>query len=291
MKSKKLLNKDIVFQGNQTLHCHLKTFDLSEPLIMGILNITPDSFYDGGKYNESTRWQKQTEKMLEESADIIDIGAISTRPGSDDVSEEEEKARIIPVIKQLCKDFPDTVFSVDTFRSNIANEAIQCGASIINDISGGTMDEDMFSTIAKLNVPYILMHIQGTPKTMQNNPITEDITRKVKDFFTVQTQKLNDLNFHNIILDPGYGFGKSLESNYELLNHQDELLDFGYPILTGISRKSMIFKYLQTNPNEALNGTTVLNTLALTRGAKILRVHDVKEAKEVVKLYNVFTEK
>jgi len=259
-----------------------KIINFSTPKIMGILNLTPDSFYDGGKHIDNDSLLKKTEDMILTGADIIDIGAVSTRPGADDVTINEELKRIIEPIKLLSYAFPKTIFSVDTYRAKVAEESIKAGAHIINDISGGTMDPQMFETIAMLKVPYILMHIQGTPKTMQKHPITENIIDIVKSFFQNAVTKLNKLGVEDIILDPGFGFGKSLECNYVLLKNMEKVRINNLPILAGISRKSMINKVLNTKPEEALNGTTALNTIALLHGANILRVHDAKEAKEVV---------
>ncbi len=262
-----------------------KIIDFSTPKIMGILNLTPDSFYDGGKYIDNDSLLKKTEDMILAGADIIDIGAVSTKPGADDVTINEELKRIIEPIKLLSSAFPKTIFSIDTYRAKVAEESIAAGAHIINDISGGTMDPQMFETIAMLKVPYILMHIQGTPQTMQEHPITENIIDIVKSFFQNAVTKLIKLGVEDIILDPGFGFGKSLECNYVLLKNMEKVRINNLPVLTGISRKSMINKVLNTKPDEALNGTTALNTIALLHGTNILRVHDAKEAKEVVDIF------
>ncbi|RLD54645.1 MAG: dihydropteroate synthase [Bacteroidetes bacterium] len=256
---------------------------------MGILNLTPDSFYDGGFYKNEKGFISQTEKMLSEGADIIDIGAVSTRPGADDVTLDEEIKRLVPAIKRISQEFPDAIISVDSYRSKVAEEAINNGAHIINDISGGVFDPEMFHVIAKLKVPYILMHIKGKPKNMQQNPQYKDVVEELTGFFKLQITKLYDLGVtENIILDPGFGFGKSLEDNYTLLRNLSSFKKMGYPLLAGVSRKSMINKVLGTKPSEALNGTSVLHTLALINGANILRVHDVKEAVEVIKLMEVY---
>jgi dihydropteroate synthase len=252
------------------------------PLIMGILNVTPDSFYDGGRYTQSHEYLQKAQQLIDEGADIIDIGAQSTRPGAEDITEEEEHARLIPSITAIRKLFPYILISADTFRAAIAKKAVEAGADIINDISGGTMDEQMFTTVAKLKVPYILMHIQGTPKTMQQHPYYEDVTIDVLDFLKKQLKQLNSLGLTKVIIDPGFGFGKSLEHNYKLLNDLEQFHSLGTPLLVGVSRKSMITKLLKVSANDALNGTTVVNTIALMKGAKILRVHDVKEAREAV---------
>lgn len=258
------------------------------PLIMGILNVTPDSFFDGGKFTSEIQWLEHTQQMIDEGADIIDIGAYSTRPGATNVSEKEEMERLVNVIKSVRKQFPEVLISADTFRASIASKAIDAGANIINDISGGTMDEMMFSTIAKLKVPYILMHIQGSPKTMQQNPQYENVTEDVLNFFTGKLKELKDLGVSKVILDPGFGFGKTLEHNYQLLEDLEKFNSIGSPVLVGFSRKSMVCKLLNIRPKEALNGTSVLNTIALEKGAKIIRVHDVKEAKEAVMIVEYF---
>jgi dihydropteroate synthase len=256
---------------------------------MGILNITPDSFYDGGKYRNNETLLFQAEKMLNEGAAILDIGAVSSRPGAEEVPEDTELERLLPALENLLSAFPDAVISVDTYRSNVARTAVEAGAHIINDISGGTFDEKMFRTVADLNVPYVLMHIKGTPQNMQNNPQYVDVVQEVKYFFKKQLRKLGNTGVtENIILDPGFGFGKTLENNYELLKDLSAFTDLGYPVLAGVSRKSMINKVLQATPDTALNGTTVLNTIALLNGAGILRVHDVKEAVEAVRLVEFY---
>jgi len=259
-----------------------KIIDFSTPKIMGILNLTPDSFYDGGNYMDYDSILKKAEDMIQNGADIIDIGAVSTRPGANDVAVDIELKRIIEPIKLLHAAFPKIILSVDTYRAKVAEESIKAGAQIINDISGGTMDTRMFDTIAMLKVPYILMHIHGTPQTMQNSPITKDVITVVRNFFEAAVTKLNKLGVEDIILDPGFGFGKSLESNYSLLKNMEDIRVSNLPILAGVSRKSMISQVLNTTAQEALNGTTILNTIALFHGANILRVHDVKEAKEAI---------
>ncbi len=284
MKNPKEINISSI--NNNTLKCGTKTIDFSKPLIMGILNLTPDSFYDGGKYNSEKDILRQTEKMINEGAAIIDIGAVSTRPGAEDISEKEEIKRLILVVKSLKQHFPSLTISVDTYRSTIAENMINNGADIINDISGGCFDEKMFEIIAKYDVPYILMHIKGTPKNMQKNPVYADVVKEIKVFFKTQLSQIKKIkgNTNNIILDPGFGFGKTLKHNYQILNNLKDFKTLGQPILVGLSRKSMINKLLNTTPAEALNGTTVLNTISLLNGANILRVHDVKEAVEAVKI-------
>ena len=266
-----------------------RTISLEKPLVMGVLNLAPDSFYDGGFYKDEKGFLSRVGKMLEEGADIIDIGAVSTRPGAEDVKLEDEINRLIPTVRKIAQEFPEAVLSVDTYQSEVARKAIDAGAHIINDISGGVFDPKMLQSIAQLKVPYILMHIKGTPKNMQQNPVYSDVVKEIIDFFKKQLSKLKDLGVtDNIILDPGFGFGKSLEDNYTLLRNLSFFKKLDYPLLVGISRKSMINKVLGTKPSEALNGTTVIHTLALLNGANILRVHDMKEALEVVELMEVY---
>lgn len=262
----------------------------SMPLVMGILNVTPDSFFDGGKYITEAQWLARAQQMVDEGVDIIDIGAYSTRPGAKDVTEIQETELLERVIKSVRKQFPETLISADTFRASVAEKAVEAGANIINDISGGTMDGAMFSTVAKLQVPYILMHIQGTPQTMQQKPHYENVTNEVFAFFSDKLKELKELGFSKVILDPGFGFGKTVEHNYQLLANIKILHSLKSPLLVGFSRKSMVNKLLKVKPENALNGTTVLNTIALEKGAKILRVHDVKEAKEAVRIVNYLKE-
>lgn len=262
-----------------------KLIDLSEPKVMGILNVTPDSFYSESRKQTDYDIRDRVEEIIREGADMIDIGAYSSRPGADDVSMEQEKARIIrgmKIVREISANIP---VSVDTFRADVAKMAVEeLGADIVNDISGGQLDENMFPTVVKLGVPYILMHMKGTPKNMQSEAHYEDLIKEILLYFAERVQKLRDLGQKDIILDPGFGFAKTLEHNYELLNHLEELKILELPYLAALSRKSMIYKLLNSTPEEALNGTSVLNTIALTKGASILRVHDVKEAVEVVKI-------
>ena len=269
-----------------TINCKGNLIDLSSPKVMGILNITPDSFFDGGKYKNEKDILSQTEKMLFEGATFIDVGAYSSRPGAAHISEEEELKRILPVINLLVKKIPEIIISVDTFRSKVATETINYGAAIINDISGGKMDANMFPTVANLQVPYIIMHMLGTPQNMQKNPIYEDVTKEIISFFAKQIHKLHQLKLNDIIIDVGFGFGKTTEHNFELLKNLDLFKSLDTPILAGISRKSMLYKTLDISAQEALNATTSANTIALLNGANILRVHDVKEAVEAVKIVN-----
>lgn len=269
-----------------TINCNGRLIDLSEPKIMGILNTTPNSFYDGGSNHSMDLIFQKVEKHLNDGADILDIGGYSTKPGAEVVSEQEEIDRTAPVIEKIIEKYPELIISVDTFRGNVAKEAVKVGASIINDVSGFELDENMLSTVGDLKVPYILMHMKGTPQTMQDNPTYDDVTLEVNQYFSEKIAALRALGVNDIILDPGFGFAKTLEHNYELFNNID-VLGFGeYPLLVGISRKSMIYKMFGSTPQDALNGTTALNMVALQKGATILRVHDVKEAKETLQIYN-----
>lgn len=267
-----------------TINCKGNLIDLSIPKVMGILNITPDSFYDGGKYKSENDILLQTEKMLQEGATFIDIGAYSSRPGASHISESEELQRIVPVVELLIKEFPDIIISIDTFRSKVANETVQAGAAIINDISGGNMDAKMFETVAQLQVPYILMHMQGTPQNMQENPTYKNITTELLQFFSQKINQLRHLKLNDVIIDVGFGFGKTIEQNYQLLKDLSFFKTLNTPILAGVSRKSMLYKTLNISAKEALNATTSANTIALLNGANILRVHEVKEAMEAVKI-------
>ncbi|WP_372649723.1 dihydropteroate synthase [Draconibacterium sp.] len=271
---------------NSTLHLGEKEVDLSIPVVAGIVNITPDSFFDGGKMEDETTMLKAVEQMVADGAGIIDVGAVSTRPGSKTVSTKEELARLLPAVKAIHKDFPEVALSVDTFRSWVAVRVIdEVGPIIINDISGGSLDSNMFETVGKLQVPYILSHIKGTPLNMQEDPQYDDLIREVAQYFAERVKKLNKLGVKEVILDPGFGFGKTLDHNYELLNKLDAFKVYQLPVMVGLSRKSMIWKALDAKPETALNGTSVANTLALMGGADILRVHDVKEAVEAVKIF------
>lgn len=262
-----------------------KELDFRIPVVMGILNVTPDSFYDGGKYISEVGIIERIHQIVEEGAGIIDVGAYSSRPGAAFVNEKEELGRLSLAVELIRKYYPDMMVSIDTFRAKVAEEIVSCqGPVIVNDISGGTMDTGMFEFVAKAGVPYVMMHIQGTPEMMQKNPVYKDVVREVRKFFTDRIAQLNNLRFDHIILDPGFGFGKTLAHNYELMEGMDSFRDLGYPVLVGISRKSMIYRLLGGSPEEALNGTSVLNTISLMKGADILRVHDVKEAVQAVKI-------
>jgi dihydropteroate synthase len=267
-----------------SINCKGKLIDLSVPKVMGILNITPDSFFDGGKYENETAILHQVEKMLSEGATFIDIGAYSSRPGAKHISELEELNRIIPIIKLLAKKFPEILISVDTFRSEVVKQCILEGAALINDISAGNMDNKMFKTVAKLQIPYILMHMQGTPQNMQSNPTYDIIVKDLIFYFSKKIQELRLLGLNDLIIDVGFGFGKTIAHNYQLLNKLELFQSLEVPSLVGLSRKSMLYKILETSPAEALNATTSANTIALLKGANILRVHDVKEAVEAVKI-------
>lgn len=261
-----------------------KLMDLTSPKVMGILNITPDSFYDGGNYFSVPEAMKRVEDLLEDGADIIDIGAYSSRPGADFVSPEDELARLLPLLKEVSRQFPEAIVSIDTFRAEVASQAIAHGAHIINDIGGGTLDPEMFATIAKLQVPYILMHMRGTPKTMQQHTEYTDVVQDISQFFGNSVAQLREMGVRDIILDPGFGFAKTLSQNYELLDRIEELQIFGLPLLGALSRKSMIYNKLHITPGEALNGTTALHTVLLLKGVQLLRVHDVRAAREAIAL-------
>ena len=271
------------------INCGDRLVDISAPVTMGILNITPDSFYDGGKYLNEESVLHHVNKMLEDGAAIIDIGAQSTRPRAGLIDAEEEWERLNPLLKILRDKFPAAIFSVDTFYSIVAEKAIDNGADIINDISAGTIDEKMYDIIIRYKIPYIIMHMQGTPQTMQENPLYKKIVNDIMDFLIGKIKTLTDKGVYDIIIDPGFGFGKTLEHNYELLYSLELFNMLERPIMAGFSRKSMISKVLNAKTNDALNGTTVLNTIALMKGVNILRVHDVKEAVESIKIFNKYS--
>ncbi len=255
------------------------------PVVMGILNVTPDSFFDGGKYRSERAILARAHEIVEQGGSIIDLGAYSTRPGAAEVTEAEELDRLLPAVEVVKKEFPEIPLSIDTFRSGVVRRVVEeFGPCIVNDISGGTLDDQIFETVAELAVPYILMHIQGTPATMQQNPVYQDVVKEVILFLSERVNRLKLIGVNDIIIDPGFGFGKNTDHNYELMNRLDAFKLFELPVLVGISRKAMIWRYLGIQPDEALNGTSVLNTLALMGGADILRVHDVKEAVEAVKI-------
>lgn len=283
MSSKIKENNPIVYQING------KSLSFEKPMVMAIINLTPDSFYDGGKYSEINDVLRDAEEKVKQGALILDIGAASSRPGSKEISEDEEWKRLQQPLLELRKKFIEIFISVDTYRAEIARRAAECGADIINDISGGNMDATMFDTISKLDVAYVMMHMLGTPQTMQQNPEYGDVVYEVKSEFEKKVAQLQEKNFSKLIIDPGFGFGKTTEHNYQLLKQLPQFVELGFPVLAGLSRKSMINKVIGSSPVTALNGTTVLNTIALLNGAKILRVHDVNEAIQAIKLLEVYT--
>lgn len=268
----------------KSINCKGQLIDLSTPRVMGILNVTPDSFYDGGKHTQPDELLRHTEKMLNEGATFIDLGGYSSRPKASHITEETEQARVLPVVELLVKNFPDILISIDTFRSSIAAAAIAAGACMVNDISGGEMDEQMFTTVARLQVPYIVMHMQGTPQTMQLQPVYSNVVQDLIHYFSEKIFTLRELGLNDIIIDVGFGFGKTMEHNYQLLKNLDLFNALGVPVLTGVSRKSMLWKLLGTSAQDALNATSVAHTIALLNGTHILRAHDVKEALEAIKI-------
>jgi dihydropteroate synthase len=259
--------------------------DLSVPKVMGIINVTPDSFYEGSRFMEDDEIIRVASQMIEDGADILDVGGYSSRPGAENITAEEERTRVIKAIKLINRELPEAIISIDSFRSEIVLEAVtECGAAIINDISGGESDADMFKVVERLRVPYIMMHMQGVPGTMQKNPVYDDVVADILRWFGERIFRLQSMGVIDIIIDPGFGFGKTAAHNFEMLRHLGDFSIAGLPVLVGVSRKSMIWKTLEITPGEALNGTSVLNTVALLNGADILRVHDVKEAVQAVKL-------
>jgi dihydropteroate synthase len=277
--------KDTFFRKKETINAGGKLIDLSVPRVMGIINITPDSFYAGSRKPLLNDALQQASKMLTDGADFLDIGAYSSRPGAEDISIQEETDRLLPVIELIAANHPGAIISVDTFRSTVAEAAVKAGAHIINDISGGQLDEDMFATVAKLKVPYILMHMKGTPQNMNELAQYDDIFIEVLDYFASRYYQLKQLGVHDVILDPGFGFAKMPEQSYALMNRLQDFNILELPILAGISRKRMVYKVTGGTAEDALNATTALNTIALTKGVNILRVHDVKEAVEAVKIF------
>ena len=267
-----------------TINCLGRLIDLTSPKVMGILNVTPNSFYDGGKHSDEKSVLSQVEKMLSDGATFIDIGAYSSKPSAEFVSEEEETTRIVPIIQLVLKHFPETLISIDTFRASVAKAGIENGACIINDISAGSLDSKMMQTSAKLQVPYVMMHMKGNPQTMQSLANYENITKEMLIYFSEKVALARSFGINDLIIDPGFGFAKTKDQNFEVMNNLELLQMFELPMLVGVSRKSMIYKTLETSADSALNGTTVLNTIALQKGANILRVHDVKEAMETIKL-------
>lgn len=275
-----------VFSSNKTLNVGGRLIHFDSPKIMGILNITPDSFFDGGELTDEKSVLRKAEKMISDGADFIDVGGYSSRPGASDISQEEELDRVIPTIEAIIKRFPECILSIDTFRSEVAKQAIESGALMVNDISGGALDSEMFALVARHHVPYILMHMKGTPQTMKSMAEYENLISEILDYFHSKIDQLQQLGVADIMIDPGFGFAKTITHNFELLKHLELLKVLNQPMVIGLSRKSMIWKTLNTDPQNALNGTTVLNTIALLKGASILRIHDVKEAVEAVKLTN-----
>lgn len=278
------MNRASFFETRNTLSCRGKIINLSTPVVMGILNITPDSFYDGGKYTRKYDIIKRVDEMLHQGATIIDVGAASSRPGAPLISPDKELKRLVPVLEIITKHFPEAILSVDTYNAKVAKESVSMGAAMINDISAGNLDAKMLETVSELKVPYVLMHMQGKPETMQNHPQYQDPVKEISAFFAEKLNILLQLGIHDVMLDPGFGFGKTLEDNYRILDHLEYFQMFELPVIAGFSRKSMINKVLATQPADALNGTSVLNTMALERGADILRVHDIREAVQCIKL-------
>lgn len=270
-----------------TINCKGQLIDLSTPRVMGILNLTPDSFYDGGRYNNESEILSKVEKMCNDGVTFIDVGAYSSRPNAKHITEEEELKRIVSIVDLLLKSFPDILLSIDTFRSRVAKACIEAGASLINDISAGKLDETMLQTVADLHVPYIMMHMRGTPQTMQKLTQYDHLIKEILFYFSERIAAARALGITDIIVDPGFGFAKTIEQNFELLNNLELFSMLDMPVLVGLSRKSMIYKSLDISVNDALNGTTILNTIALQKGANIIRVHDVKEAVECVRLFNL----
>lgn len=269
----------------KSINCKGKLITFETPKVMGILNITPNSFFDGGWHHSLEKIEQQTEKMLLEGAAIIDIGAYSTQPNAPFVSEEEELERMVPVVKHLVKKFPNAVFSIDTFRAEVAKQTLDLGAAMINDVSAGNLDDQMMPVVGSFKVPYIMMHMKGTPQSMQQFTDYDDVMHEMIYYFSDKMAQAQAHGIVDVIVDPGFGFSKTLDQNYEVLNKLDLLQNLNVPVLSALSRKSMIYKFFETTPQEALNGTTVLNTISLIKGANLLRVHDVKEAVECVKLY------
>ncbi len=278
--------KDTFFSRNRSINCRGKLLDLTEPKVMGILNVTPDSFYDGGKYTGKENIADRIRQIIEEGADILDIGGFSSRPGAGDISTETELSRLLPALETARELYPDFPVSVDTYRAEVANRVIRdFDIDMVNDITAGNGDPEMFDLIAEKNIPYIMMHMQGTPRTMQKNPHYDDVVNDILKFFAPKVEKLINKGVNDIIVDPGFGFGKTLEHNYTLMASLEVFQSFELPLLIGISRKSMTYKLLGIDKSEALNGTTALHMYSLVKGANILRVHDVKEAVETTGLY------
>ena len=270
----------------KSINCKGELITFDQPKVMGIINITPDSFYEGSRHTQINEIYKQVDKMLNDGADIIDIGGYSSRPGADNIPAQEELDRVIPIVTKITKSFPQARISVDTFRSEVARQALDNGAAMINDISAGYLDDEMMNVIKEYQVPYIMMHMKGTPQTMKSLNQYDDMITDMKYYFSERIDKANSLGINDIMIDPGFGFAKNIEQNFEILSRLRQFEDIGYPLLIGLSRKSMIYKTLSTTPKNALNGTTALNMLALEKGASLLRVHDVKEAVECCQLFS-----
>ena len=284
-----MISKDTFFSKKRTLNFAGTLYELTTPMVMGILNITPDSFYEGSRYTNEASVLQRCERILADGGAIIDIGAYSSRPGAEHISEEDELNRLVPALKMIRKTFPDALLSVDTFRANVARIVVRdFGVQMINDISAGTLDESMMETVASLNVPYVMMHIKGDPRTMQQLTEYDDLIRDILKYFAEKVEKAKMAGVQDIIIDPGFGFGKTLEQNYQLLSRLSDLRIFELPVLVGVSRKSMIYKLLEITADNALAGTVAVNTLALLNGANILRVHDVKEAVDTVKIVTTY---
>lgn len=284
-----MLDSNLYFQKDKTLNCGGQLLSLKQPKVMGILNVTPDSFYDGGKYCSQSEIIARAKQIIEQGGEIIDIGAYSSRPGAKDISEKEESEIICSALQIVRKEFPNAIISVDTFRASIADKVIsEYNVQIINDISAGDADPEMFNIIAKHNVPYIIMHMLGTPQTMQENPTYNNVSLDIIKYFSAKVDQLRLLGVNDIIIDAGFGFGKTLEHNYQLLNNLSHFKALNLPILVGLSRKSMIYKALDSSADNALAGTISANTLALLNGANILRVHDVKEAVDTIKIVEIY---
>jgi dihydropteroate synthase len=279
--------KDTILRENKSINCGGKLISLDQPIVMGIINITPDSFYDGGKTNNIQDALAQATKHIEEGATIIDIGGYSSRPGAANISIEEEINRVTPIIETIRIKHPEVIISIDTFRSEVAKKAIEKGAHIVNDISAGELDDKMFKTVADLNVPYIMMHMKGNPQNMQEKPQYENILLEITNYFSIKIEQLISLGVKDIIIDPGFGFGKTVAHNYNILKNLSHFKLLGLPILVGLSRKSMLYKPLNSTSENALNATTAAHMIALQNGAKILRVHDVKEAMEAIKIFKL----
>ena len=282
--SKNIGKKHRIKNNCMTINCKGRLIDFKTPKVMGVLNTTPDSFYDGGQYTDEKHILERTEKMLSEGAAFIDIGGYSSRPGAEFVSQQQELDRVVPVVQLIVKHFPEAILSIDTFRSEVAKASVEHGAAIINDISAGHLDPNMLETVGRLKVPYIMMHMRGNPQTMQQFTDYEDIVKEMLFYFSERIQSARTFGISDLIVDPGFGFAKTLEQNYEVLHKLEMFQMLELPLLAAVSRKSMIYKALGNSAAEALNGTTVINTLALSKGANILRVHDVKEAVECVQL-------